>query len=54
MSENKRPDTQGWDTEAVRRRIISEVDAGAETGSKKKKHRKQISGVSVLQYQIPP
>ena len=40
MSENKRPDTQGWDTEAVRRRIISEVDAGAETGSKKKKHRK--------------
>ena len=40
MSENKRPDTQGWDTEAVRRRIISEVDAGTETGSKKKKHRK--------------
>lgn len=40
MSENKRPDTQGWDTEAVRRRIISDVDAGAETGSKKKKHRK--------------
>ena len=36
MDEKKRYDTQSWDTEAVRRRIMSEVDAAAEPATKKK------------------
>ena len=42
MDEKKRYDTQSWDTEAVRRRIMSEVDAAAEPATKKKRRKKKF------------
>ena len=43
MDEKKRYDTQSWDTEAVRRRIMSEVDAAAEPATKKKRRKKKFN-----------
>lgn len=43
MDEKKRYDTQSWDTEEVRRRIMSEVDAAAEPATKKKRRKKKFN-----------
>ena len=43
MDEKKRYDTQSWNTEEVRRRIMSEVDAAAEPATKKKRRKKKFN-----------
>lgn len=42
MDDNKRYDTQGWDTDAVRKRILDEVDAAAVPTPKKKRRKKKF------------
>ena len=43
MDDNKRFDTQGWDTDAVRKKILSEVDTTAEPTPKKKRRKKKFN-----------
>ena len=39
MDENKRFDTQNWDTDAVRRKIMNEVDGAVEPAPKRKRRK---------------
>lgn len=43
MDDNKGFDTQGWDTDAVRKKIINEVDTAAEPTPKKKRGKKKFN-----------
>ena len=39
MDENKRFDTQNWDTDAVRRKIMNEGDGAVEPAPKRKRRK---------------